>query len=472
LLLAAVVVAVLFQPETPSGKESRRTRPIGTDDKRKAKKGEKEKTVTDRDATPGPGPASPVDWAALEATKIEMTLPEGFGSCRMVAGEALSSRPRRFLCVEGKRACLLSLHPELRVLAERDLDSPFTGSLVADLDRDGRDEVVICVKAGRTWRIEVLNEGLGAAKAAGKWKDLSFDGKPDTQLAPACTADLDGDGVLEVLARASTGYGGSPRGVWAFEPGEGRTAWGFATGPSVTGILVGDVDGDGSLEIVFGSFSPNNGARAGETDDGRSYVFAVNPDGSRKWIEEIPPADGRSDHIGCRVHLTGASGRGVLVSTYASVKNRPDVGSVALLDGKTGKKKRSYEMGISVSRLFAGADGSIVAVDREGAVHLLDKDLNLLRKTTLGGCVPNSWEVLAVGWSDLNADGREEFLMYVEKEEGAVVAALAPDLESVLWEHEVPFDAVVLPVDVDGDGRMEIVLKHGNRVAVLLFGPR
>jgi hypothetical protein len=472
LVVLIIVAAFLILKEAPSGKdETGRSSSRKGKDKSGKKSGRKKgretgaKTHpkegdagTKRDGTVEKDPAPRTGWDSIRVGKSSVSLPDGFEKSASVLGPVRHSRPGALLLWKKDRACLLSLAPKPRIAAKKTFDPPVGGLLIADLDLDGAIEVVASVKSGEAHKIFVLDERLFDAGKGGKWKEFILNGKPDTLASPVCAADLDGDKGLEVLVMMSTGFGKSPRGVSAFKPDTGREAWTFLTGPTVTGVRVGDVDRDGSPDVVFGSFGPNNGARAEGTDDAHSYVFALNSDGSEKWIAEIPFGNGRSDHIGCRVHLPSGKERHVLASTYAAWKNRPDVGAVLRLDGRTGNLLHSYEIGLSVSRLFPGPNGSVLAIDREGAVHLLDANLKLRRKTTLGECIPNVWKILPVGWTDLNADGRQEFLVYAEKEDGAVVAALAPDLESVLWEHEVPFGAKVSVMDVNGDKRQDILL--------------
>jgi hypothetical protein len=129
---------------------------------------------------------------------------------------------------------------------------------VGDLDRDGTPEVLIAIEYG----IDTLN-------TRGQIFAFRYDGSPYLEASPVfaetecgmwatpCLADLDDDGMLEVIACDKGCAGGDKGGnlyIWNHDgepyiPGSGGVV--DSTGVEIwSSPAVGDIDGDGFLEIV------------------------------------------------------------------------------------------------------------------------------------------------------------------------------------------------------------------------------
>jgi hypothetical protein len=136
------------------------------------------------------------------------------------------------------------------------------GVALLDVDGDGIKEIV----AGR----EIEKNGKGTDQWALYWfkpgPDLDHPGiehmiDPQTAGGPhdVITADLDGDGIPEVIANAM--YCPTP-GLYAYKPGSDVTQpWKkqmIQTGLPVEGTAAGDLEGKGHLDLVSGPywFSP------------------------------------------------------------------------------------------------------------------------------------------------------------------------------------------------------------------------
>ncbi|HVK10352.1 MAG TPA: VCBS repeat-containing protein [Gemmataceae bacterium] len=148
----------------------------------------------------------------------------------------------------------------------------FTGGVnvaVADVDGDGRDEVITGAGGGGGPQVNVFDGTTGAEKGAFFAYDPSVRGG-----VRVAGGDLTGDGKAEIVV--GPGFGGGPD-VRAFQlhgPNDARAVTGFfALDPSFTGglyVAAGDLTGDGKAEIVVGAGS-GGGPQVG--------VFAA--DGSR-----------------------------------------------------------------------------------------------------------------------------------------------------------------------------------------------
>ena len=135
------------------------------------------------------------------------------------------------------------------------------GIVLADVDADGSPEIVTAHGGG--W-VSVYN-GQG-------WFEPGWPQQPTTnELRGLLVSDLDGDGKLEIIVTAAVG---SAVNTWVYEPdGSLRPGWpqlnssaGYAWGVYNANAAAGDLDGDGSGEIVVPSDV--------------HYINAYHPDGS------------------------------------------------------------------------------------------------------------------------------------------------------------------------------------------------
>ncbi|HSL19233.1 MAG TPA: VCBS repeat-containing protein [Methylomirabilota bacterium] len=148
----------------------------------------------------------------------------------------------------------------------------FASPVVADLDGDGSNELIaayydVYVFGSDLSLLDIADEGSGRV------------------YAPHVVADLDGDGTIEVVA-------GRGHQVWAWEWNgttlQVKAGWpadttcGGST-PEVRGMAAGDLDGDGTVEVVATT------TQTLPTADGGAQVFVFSPDGSL-----FQPASGHS----------------------------------------------------------------------------------------------------------------------------------------------------------------------------------
>ena len=267
------------------------------------------------------------------------------------------------------------------------------------------------------------------------------------KAAPA-VADLDGDGVREIFAGATNGYLYGWRADGAVLPGFPIRP---SLNPSVTYRIlatpaIGDIDGDGSPDIVT------------PLSDGRLYAY--NADGSAKWNAGIgdvldvfssqalnsSPVIADIDGDGTREILVGAMdntlyalrGDGSLLWTFTTDDIVQATPVVADLDpARPG-----------LETVLASCDGYVYVLDRSGALV---------------------WQV-STGWSlrstplvaDVNGDGSldvaiggEDKLMWVWRSDGSLLPG---------WPKDVGGAIVSSPRlgDIDGDGAKDLVIGADN----------
>lgn len=151
--------------------------------------------------------------------------------------------------------------------------------VVADLEGDGVMDIVIAGKVFDPQQGYAITHSAllafqpdGSRKAG--WANGRLGGPP---LAAAyepsqalALADLDSDGMLEIVVAQFDGvlraYRANGDLLWSYDYAQGRTLFGSEP-------VIGDVTGDGRLDVIFGTYSPDGSAH------GRAALHGVDADG-------------------------------------------------------------------------------------------------------------------------------------------------------------------------------------------------
>ncbi len=146
------------------------------------------------------------------------------------------------------------------------------GPAIADVDNDGRPDVIV-VMPGKPARVFCLDGRTGVVK----WESEGLGAARLTMACPAILPKADPCWRQSSLGRdAGTARIIVPcvNAVYCLAGGNGRQVWKYATASVVASSpAIGDVDGDGTPEVVFG--------------DGRELVCLNAFTGKREWACEV-----------------------------------------------------------------------------------------------------------------------------------------------------------------------------------------
>lgn len=324
-----------------------------------------------------------------------------------------------------------------------------------DLDGDGIEEIV---GAGSGKIV-----GYSATEKSPLWERLGTwpTSSPDSLLV----GDLDGDGVLE-LGVGDTNWG--PVVAYRYRPATNDLAAAFqAANPDggASALAAADLDGDGALELVWG---------AGAGSSGEDVLLVAGPDAGGAWVTEWAgrdPSQLDGPFVGARPAAMGDGSIRLLFAT-ANTDSGYEGTRIVALDPAGGALAVSPELGSNwndSARLDTGdydGDGVdeafLTTADLYGGYFTAYDPALATAQWTSPPDLGNGRAVVA---TDLSGDGAPDLLAITSE---GVLHAWDLKNQALLWKSvSLGGNGVDVAVaDLDGDGAREIVALTTTRLVV------
>ncbi|MFQ6093022.1 MAG: hypothetical protein ACE5OR_10125, partial [bacterium] len=265
----------------------------------------------------------------------------------------------------------------------------FRGVDAHDIVGDRAPEVFVSVKMGDTAWVQVYDANRELLKETEPVTgvDQRGDGTWDGFIDKFNIIDVDRDGQKDILASVLTGYDRLPRGVYAYGWETGNLLWHFPTACHIIRIMIDDLYGNGTEEIILSTSAPSNGYEINGMDDAHSYIIALDRRGNLLW-KQVTSGIFFAPYI--ETEDLDRDGRTEVINTFASgdVDDPNTKFELQVRDGQTGSVKKyfplTYTGGFILGDLNRDGAKEIIAGGHDGTLMVFNKDLDLLHRFKRG----------------------------------------------------------------------------------------
>ena len=299
------------------------------------------------------------------------------------------------------------------------------GDLVADVDGSGATALFLSWANGANLHVGVFDRNFvetSQFKAQGL-APTNASANRDSTMHAAAFADFKKESRPNLITRLMTGKGGTPPGqpreVRCYDYKTGIMSWSYPTAAWVNNIQTVDLDGDGVLDLLFGSVAVNNGVKLPDgTDDEHCYLYAISgSDGRELWKQKLGDIYAACEPLVADVEESERKAIFAFVSrgdVRLGSEVWPRMGHIVRLNDQ-GVEERRTNVGTTINGMLL-ADSKrngkrqLLVTDASGFLHLLDLNLNQIGKLSIVPRLYDWVDLRLVAVTDLDGDGRLEMI--------------------------------------------------------------
>jgi hypothetical protein len=327
-----------------------------------------------------------------------------------------------------------------------------------DVDASRREKIVSSWTDGTNLCLKVCEPGLStlvellSVRAEGALTKGPKGPKGDSILSFWGLLRLPSPASTQILASIVTHYRLQPREFRSYEWPTGRLLWTNPIAGGLVDVKSADLDGDGVPEVLAGTYATHNGVTNSGQDDSHSYVLAYDHRGKPLWSRITG-----GPCVKTELQIAQQAGSNyiyVLARRDEDPKVRkpsgkPPMGRLLKLDCRGSNVLAAFKTTNTLTSFALtpfGPSGmlTVLATDNRGTLLEFDEDLRLLRQVQVVPRPRDSVEATNSGETRLEFDEDLGMLRQV------------PPLRD--W-----VELSILAVDdLDGDGRPEIVLQSSQ----------
>ena len=338
-----------------------------------------------------------------------------------------------------------------------------TDIAVADLDGNGKPDLVVPNYSSGT--ISIYRNVSSMVTLSSSSFATKVDISTGTNPSSLALGDLDGDGKLDIVVTVESG-----RTVVVHRNTctVGGISFSGSIGVSVTAtandVAVYDIDGDGKLDIIFPDLYNNKIKVLRNTSQGTTITFASSIDvvtGSGPYGIAVADVDG--DGKGDLLVANSGPNTG---TTMSAIRNISTMGNIAF------SLKSDFTVGLNPQHIAAGdfdADGKLdVAVTSWN-----DQKVSLLRNTSTAGNISYAAKIdcatgggaFPIKLGDIDGGGKVDILVANSQGNSFSVFRNTSSQANITFSAKQDFSTGTQPssfavADLDGDGRPEVLTSN------------
>ncbi len=225
-------------------------------------------------------------------------------------------------------------------------------------------------------------------------------------------ADIDRDGRKEIITIMTADHVKSPRGVVVYDH-RSRELWRYLMGPNPQNLLIW-ANAAGRPDIIIGTYASADGHREvhNRTDDRQALLISVDSEGKTNWVLKMG-----AYYTGVHVfpdRLVQGDTPHIYAFKFATSKLRDEGGLYKI--SRSGKILRRFDTDNAILSVAASPSPSrtaryLYATDNQMNLYRFDAQLQLLQKIQLKTSSPYQASRVA-GVHDYDGDGQMDVLVY------------------------------------------------------------